>query len=175
MFKIEVTKPSDSSVHGFYWMNKHQDDFAQFLPAQMTRELGEVITKDDIVIIKIDEAQKDVLEGKLSVHEKNTLDCVTAGAIRVCRHSPAKGSGIVPLAEFNALKAERESEMAGAVTPQTVTVPATIQHDFGSGAEDAIDLTGNELESDALSLELELTGTAIAWPYDVNGNFTGNN
>lgn len=179
MFKIEVTK-ADTSVVGYYWMNKHEDDFVQFLPSQFTRALGETITKDDIAVYKIAESSKDLLEGKISVHEKNCIDCSTeTGKIKVCRKDSAKYSldEYIRLAEFTDAKAAREAMFADSATPQTVTVPATEQYDFGDGLEDAVKLVvGNELISDYTTTELSLTGTALspAYPYDVNGVFLGN-
>jgi len=136
MFKIEVTK-ADSSVEGFYWMNKHADDFAQFLPSQLTRQLGELITKDNISIIKIDEASKDLLEGKCCM-EHCAIDCSELGKIKVIKTVPA-------VMETQGAGTEEDPHVEVEVSPEVVTT------------------------------ELELTGTAIVWPYSEAGEFQGNN
>lgn len=178
MFKIEVNV--NGTTHGHYWMNKHEDDFLQFLPNQFTLQYGELITKDEITAYKINEDQFALFEGKLQQHLKNDLDCDEGGAgvLRVCRKDlPRLNAGFCPRDIFDSQKSEREADFANAVTPQTVTDLATVQHDFGEGLVDAVEVPeGHELTLMYCSIELELTGTALSgWPYDENGNFLGNN
>lgn len=176
MFKIEVNV--QGTTHGHYWLNKHSDDFIQFLPAQFTRTYGTTITKDNITAYKIDELSKDTLDTKLLI-DGNELDCSETGKIKVLRKHSAGASDEQYLTRsmFDMLKDEREQMTATSTAPQTVTDLTTIQHDFGSGPEDAVLVpTGHELTLNFESLELELIGTALAqYPYDENCNFLGNN
>jgi len=176
MFKIEVDV--NGTAHGHYWMNRHKDDFLQFLPSHFTSQYGELITKEELTVFKFDEANKDLLEGKLAQHTHNMVDCSTSDKIKICRHDGAlvNEGDKLPLAHFEEMKAYREAIFSDSATPQIVAQPSTISHDFGDGAEDAIEIpVGHELAAAYTTLELELTGTALAaWPYDNEGKFLGN-
>lgn len=175
MFKFEVNV--NGTIYGRYWMNKHSDDFIQFLPAQFSREYGEVISKNEIAIYKIDEAIMPVFEAKMAKHEANELDASETGKLKIIRKDDARVAEgeYMTLEAFNKAKAKREEIFADAVSPQTVSVPATIQHDFGSGTEeDAVQIpAGHELASAYESLEFTATGTLVPYPYDNDNNFIG--
>ena len=179
MFKIEVDV--NGQTFGHYWMNKHEDDFVQFLPKQFTSQYGELITKNELTIYKIDEDQFPLFEGKLKQHEKNGLDCDEGGpgVLRVCRKDEARldSGSHYPREFFDQQKSERELIFSNSQNPQTVSDPGTIQHDFGNGLVDAVLIPdGHELTLEHCSIELSLTGTPLsAWPYDENGKFLGNN
>ena len=67
---------------------------------------------------------------------------------------------------------------ADSQNPQTVPELSVIQYDMGIGGgnEDCILIPADyELSADYMSLELEITGVQIDWPYTSSGKFTGNN
>jgi len=178
MFKLEIDLGGGDIRH-HYWMNKHADDFLEITRQQLSIHYGQTIASGDVTAYKIDEADQPVYEAKLAASRFNCLNCETTGVIKVCRMDGAKylANDYVKLADFNRAKEMREAIFNGAVTPQTVTVPSTVQHDFGEGNEDAVQLlAGHELLSAHSSDELTLTGTALspAWPYD-GETFLGNN
>jgi len=178
MFKIEVDVKG--SIEGHYWLNRHEDDFIQFLPAQFTRQYGELITKDELTVYKFDESLKDLVEGKLEQHKNNGIFCEVTSKIRVCRRDEAKFSAdeYTPRANFDSVKAEREAIFSDAATSQTVSDLTTVAHDFGDGVEDAVQVpAAHELAAAFMSLELELEGTELvnSYPYDNEGKFLGNN
>ena len=179
MFKIEVNV--NGTTHGHYWMNKHEDDFLQFLPNQFTLQYGELITKDEITAYKIDEGNFALFEGKIKQHENNGLDCDEGGAgvLRVCRKDEARleSDTYYPLEIFQKEKTEREEIFSSSKAPQVVADLATVSHDFGNGEEDAVLVpAGHELTLEHCSVELEIIGEALSrWPYDDSGKFLGNN
>lgn len=178
MFKIEVDV--NGQTYGHYFMNKHADDFAQFLPKMFMATYGEVIAKEAITIYKIDEASQPLLEGKLRQSVHNSLDRSVSGQLVINRNIKAEfnNGDYLKLEDFYQAKGSRENAFSNSKNPQTVKKPTTIQHDFedGEGLVDAVKLTAtNELVKDYSSEELVLTGTALArWPYDAKGNFLGN-
>ena len=178
MFKLEVEV--NGETFGHYWMNKHEDDFLQFIPSQFTTEYGELITKDNITAYKIDENFKALFEGKLNQNSFNKVDCDSGGAgkLRICRHDKSRFNvgTFLSLDIFEEEKARREAIFSDSAVPQIVTSPDVIQYDFGDGVKDAIQLdSNNELVSDYSSVELELEGaTLVKWPYDEEGKFLGN-
>lgn len=177
MFKVEVDVIG--TIHGHYVMNSHDEDFLQFMPKYFTGIYGEVITKDQLTVYKIDEDKMPLLEGKLK-NQNNSLDCDSElGKIKVCRHDDAKFlvDEYVPIDIFMGQKSQRESIFNNSSSPQTVSEPTTVQHDFGNGLEDAKQIpAGHELSAPYSTLELELVGTALnQWSYDESGKFLGNN
>jgi hypothetical protein len=177
MFKIEVDVKG--TTHGHYWLNKHEDDFLQFLPNHFTRQYGEEITKDQLTVYKVEESKKDLLEGKIEQHKKNKIDCDSeAGKIKVCRHDEAQVAegDFVRSSEFEQKKTEREEIFMLTSSPQTVADIPTVEHDFGDGAEPAVEIPiGHELAYSYETLELELVGVELSqWSYDKNGKFLGN-
>ena len=131
MFKIEVEV--NGETFGHYWMNKHEDDFLQFIPAQFTATYGEVITKENLTVYKFPEQDKNLLEGKINQHEKNTLDCSDSGKIKVCRHdSEFLTENWYNKEYIDDFKKRREEIFSNSSSPVTVPLPAESVFDFGA-------------------------------------------
>lgn len=181
MFKIEVNVNGVTKHH--YWMNKHNDDFLQFLPVQFTREYGEEILPEHITAYKIEESKMALLEGKLKQNEGNAL-AYEDGKILCKRLDKAKykAGDKVRLEEYEAEAAKRDDKFKDAKDKEAVKVkaPNYKKENVVEGEEtievDMVTIDGSEdLAQDVESLELELVGVALKeWPYDSKGRFKGN-
>jgi len=175
-WKIEFTD-KNAVLQNRFWRNGHDDDFLQFLLGRFDIPKENFKSGGDWTIFKLDVNLEDITKLYYS-NKHNVIDMSVSGKISMRLKDVARyvEDDYVKLAEFTAAKAAREAIFVDAVTPQTVTVPATIQHDFGSGDEDAKQLpAGNELIAIHESIELEVTGTALTqWSYDDAGKFRGN-
>lgn len=171
MFKIEVD--ANGTIHHHYWMNKHEDDFLRFLPAQFTRMHGEEILPEHLTIYKIAEAKKDLLEGKMGQSEANELK-YKVGKILVCRCEVAhfKVGDKVPLDIYEELRLDRDKKFKGSKDQDKLKTkkPASKLEDYQGKEVEVVTIKAtDDLAIDAESLELELEGVQLVkWPYKKN-------
>lgn len=181
MFKLEVSVNGEIKHH--YWMNRHKDDFIQFLPRQFTAMYGEEILPEHLTIYMIDEDKQPLLEGKLKQHESNGL-AYALGKIKVIRKDKAKYKvgDKVKLEDYQTEALLRDEKFEKAKEKHKVKDPKSKKEDWtnpdGSITSDVDVVTIDETESLALdmeSLEMDLTGVQVSsYPYDKNGKFLGN-
>ena len=170
MFKIEfLDKNSIQQVE--VYNNRVTDNWIQGLPARYE------VPKENFTIFKFNVVLEDAHTSYRS-NKKHSLDLLTSGKVLMLRTDKAKYTldEYVILSEYNNKVAERVAEFAD-LTPVNITSLTTIQHDFGNGAEDAVQIpAGHELLVAEVQTVIEYVGTQLTqWPYDVDGNFLGNN
>lgn len=171
MIKVEFT--IDNEMKSQVFNNCLDDNFIKYLPSYLTKKHGVEITKEDLTIIDFTEQAKSIKD-KQKENPRNWIEYGTTGKLKVQRRQPT----LVPkdtyltLEDFESAKAKREEAVQGASLVHVVSVPETIQHDFGEGDVDAVLIVeGHELAQPYSSDELEVTGTVVPWPYDEDGNY----
>ena len=183
MFKYEVN--INGKTHIEYGINKHADDFIQFLPAHFTRVMGERVLPEHITVYKFDEDDKDFYEGKKAISKHNEEILEAGNSLKVCRVDRAKFKvgDKVELSDYLEKSKEREEKFKDSKDHKDKVVKAPKSKvesvDDGTGTmvdKDIVTIeVGDELAEDLVSTELELIGTPlIQWPYDSKGKFLGN-
>ena len=184
MFKIEVT--IEGETHGHYWMNKHADDFIQFLPKQFSAMYGVLVKPEDIKVYKCPEEMKAITDSVFSVDKYNEFDFNEAGKIKVVRKMKArfKVGDVVSKEEYESEAEDRERKRRKskkkAVRRKKVNRPnfkkkKKMRGEVEVDVEEVTIEEADELAQDEETVELEVTGTKLKqWPYDKNGRFLGN-
>lgn len=182
MFKIEVD--INGVKHHDYWMNKHKDDWIRFLPKNLTEIHGEEVTKEMISIYKIDESKKPILTGKENISDFNFMS-FSDGRIIIKRFdkAPFIVGEKVSLEDYLELKKKRDEKFKGSKDElkNKVKDPKVTKEDFLDENGDPVLVDGKvvkvdmvlidnleDLSKDAESIELELVGELVAWPYKEN-------